>query len=146
VARPGLAARVAARRDQRGRRDLEDFAGAAARLASARPWIALLGFIPALQATHTLLERACRAALLVSPDDAPPGAGITRALFEDVDFLRATLLLFAADGDVLEGNIHDAEIRARDNARVVRQSRWQYLRARHAVLDAELAMRRARIS
>lgn len=93
--------------------DREDYADAAARLASARPCISLLTLVPALQAMHVLLERATGAAL-ATPADAAAPAVITRALFEDVDFLRATLLLFAADGDVFEGNLAEAEARARD--------------------------------
>jgi hypothetical protein len=94
--------------------DQEDYEEAAARLASARPFIAPLALVPALQAMHALLERAAGAALATPPEGAPPPSAVTRALFEDVDFLRATLLLFAADGDVFEGNVADAEARARD--------------------------------
>jgi len=94
--------------------DREDYEDAAARLAAARPVITMLAIVPALQALHALLDRAARAAHAGSRDDGPPRAALARALFEDVDFLRATLLLFAADGDVFEGNIADAEVRARD--------------------------------
>jgi RecA/RadA recombinase len=94
--------------------DQEDYEDAAARLASARPFIAPLSLVPALQAMHALLERAAGAALATPPYGAPPSSAVTRALFEDVDFLRATLLLFAADGDLFEGNVADAEARARD--------------------------------
>jgi len=94
--------------------DQENYEDAAARLASARQCIALLTLVPALQALHALLERASCAALVRSPDDVPALSEVTRALFEDVDFLRANLLLLAADGDVLEGNVVEAEARARD--------------------------------
>lgn len=94
--------------------DQEDYEGAARRLAAVRGGIAALTFVPALHATHALLERATGAAVLDRPDEVSPLSTVTRALFEDVDFFRATLLLFAADGDVFEGNVAEAEARARD--------------------------------
>jgi len=94
--------------------DQENYEDAAARLASARPCIALLTLAPTLQAMHALLERTSCAALIRTPDEMLPTSAVTRALFEDVDFLRATLLLFAADGDLIEGNVLQAEARARD--------------------------------
>lgn len=107
--------------------DREDYQDAAVRLAAARPYIAMLSFVPALHAIHVLLERAARAALASSPEDALPASAVTRALFEDVDFLRATLLLFAADGDVLEGNVADAELRASDAEAIAVRSGYRGL-------------------
>jgi RecA/RadA recombinase len=94
--------------------DQERYEEASSRLASARPCIALLTLAPSLQGLHALLERVCNAALARSPDNGSPTAAITRALFEDVEFIRATLLLFAAEGDMLEGDAVQAEARARD--------------------------------
>ncbi|MGH2898593.1 MAG: hypothetical protein ACRDMZ_07955, partial [Solirubrobacteraceae bacterium] len=94
--------------------DQEDFERAAEHLSSAHAAVAQLGFVPAFQATHALLERACSAALSRSLHDTPGATTIARALFEDVDFLRAMLLLFAADADVFDGNVADAEARACD--------------------------------
>jgi DNA-binding winged helix-turn-helix (wHTH) protein/tetratricopeptide (TPR) repeat protein len=101
--------------------DQENYQDAAARLASARPFIALLTLAPSLQAMHALLDRACSAALVTSPDDVLPSSAVAHALFEDVDLLRATLLLFAADGDVIEGNVRQAEARARDAEEITRR-------------------------
>ncbi|HSS00075.1 MAG TPA: winged helix-turn-helix domain-containing protein, partial [Kofleriaceae bacterium] len=94
--------------------DQEDFERAAELLSSARATIALLGFMPALQATLALLERACGAALSRSLHDGPRPAAVARALFEDLDFVRAMLVLFAADADMFDGNVADAEARACD--------------------------------
>jgi hypothetical protein len=107
--------------------DREDFEDAAARLRSAQPYISLLALVPALQAMHALLERATGAAL-ASPAAAAAPAVLTRALFEDVDFLRVTLLLFAADGDVFEGNLDDAEARARDAEAIATRGGYRGLR------------------
>jgi tetratricopeptide (TPR) repeat protein len=122
--------------------DQERYEDAAMKLASSRRYIALLTFVPALQATHTLLERAARAGLLTSPDEAPPAPLIARALFEDVDFLRATLLLFAADGDLLEGNIEGAEVYAREAEEITTRGGYRGIQQWAIYVRAECLYRR----
>src|SRR5262249_49509580 len=85
------------------------------------------------------------AALATPPDGAPPPSTVTRALFEDVDFLRATLLLFAADGDVFAGDLADAEARARDAEAIAARGGYRGLQHWAVSVRAECLRMRGRV-